>query len=204
MPATRPRALVVFAHPDPGSLSAAVRDRVCARLAAAGAEVRQHDLHAEGFDPVLGQAALRALYTTPPEAAPEAARIADLRWCDTLILIYPTWWQGPPAILKGWLDRVLWPGAAFHPPPGGRGLIRPGLTHIRRLAVLTTQGGGRWMVWATRGSGTRAVLGPLRLLCGLRCRVRRVVLYGADAASAADRARHLSRVARSIDALLRR
>jgi len=199
-----PRALVVFAHPDPASLTGAVRDRVRDRLTAAGAELREHDLYAEGFDPVLSRGELRSLYRTPPEAAPEAARIADLLWCDTLIAVYPTWWQGPPAPLKGWLDRVLWPGAAWHPPAGGRGLIRPGLTGIRRLAVMTTQGGSRWAVWLTRGDGTRAVLGPLRPLCGLRCRVRRVVLYGADAAAPAARARHLDRVARAVDGLLAR
>lgn len=56
----------------------------------------------------------------PPATAARLSRHAEaLAWCDALIFVYPTWWQGLPAMLKGWLDRVLLPGIAFDLPAGG-------------------------------------------------------------------------------------
>ena len=69
----------------------------------------------------------------PQTARPSTPRLRDLRWCDTLIFVYPTWWYGLPAILKGWLDRVLLPDVAFLMPDGANKTIRPGLQHISRL-----------------------------------------------------------------------
>jgi putative NADPH-quinone reductase len=120
------RALVVYCHPKETSFTAAVRDVVLDRLRAAGAEVRLRDLYAEGFDPRLTAHDLDIYEDEAVNGAAFAGEIADLRWCDTLIFVYPTWWYGLPAMLKGWLDRVLVPGVAFlMPEPGGT--IRPGL-----------------------------------------------------------------------------
>ena len=91
-------------------------------------------------------------------------RIADLRWCDTLIFVYPTWWYGLPAVLKGWLDRVLVPGLAFlMPEPGGT--IKPGLTHIKGLAVFTTCGASWWLTTLVGAPGRRTLTRGIGLLC---------------------------------------
>ena len=99
------RTLVIYCHPNPGSLVAAARDRVLAGLRTAGHEVRLTDLYADGFRPELSADERRA--HREPGVAPELDRHADdLRWAEALVLVYPTWWSGQPAMLKGWIDRV--------------------------------------------------------------------------------------------------
>ncbi len=196
------RALVIYCHPAPQSFTAAVRDQVLARLAAAGAEVRLHDLYARGFAPALTRAEWEGYADSPANRAPVAEEVADLGWCDTLIFIYPTWWYGLPALLKGWLDRVLLPGVAFlMPAPGGD--IRPGLTHVTRLGVFTTCGASRGLTFLVGAPGRRTLLRGLRLLCARRCRTGFAAHYAMDSSTPARRARHLARVARTADRLFR-
>ena len=93
------RALVIYCHPSPGSFNAAVRDVVCAKLREAGSEVRLRDLYAEGFQPILTQQELENYLDPERNAKPVAWDAEALRWCDTLIFVYPTWWYGPPAMV---------------------------------------------------------------------------------------------------------
>ena len=195
------RALVIHCHPREGSFTAAVRDVVLARLDAAGAERRVLDLYARGFAPALG-AAEHAAYADGLAAGSDVAGdCADLGWCDTLVFTYPTWTYGPPAMLKGWLDRVLLPGVAFHLPEGG-GTIRPGLTHIRGLAAFTTCGASRALTAWVGSPGRRTLLRGVRLLCHPRARTAFAAHYLMDSSTPESRAAHLARVARRTDALI--
>ena len=107
------RALVVYCHPDPGSFNAAICSLVCAKLREAGAELRLRNLYAENFQPVLSQKEWHDYLDPALNTVTVTWDVESLRWCDTLIFIYPTWWYGPPAMLKGWLDRVMVPEVAF-------------------------------------------------------------------------------------------
>lgn len=113
---------MVYAHPEPTSFNGALRDRAAEVLAAAGHEFIVTDLYAENFEPragrhdFLGEADhARFDYqveqkhaTETASFSPEIARDQErLFWCDLLILQFPLWWFGPPAILKGWMDRTL-------------------------------------------------------------------------------------------------
>ena len=85
------KVLVVHCHPLEESLVAAARDRALAGLRAAGHEVRLTDLYADGFRPELSEWE-RVHHLDPPDGKPEIARYAaDLRWCEALVLVYPTW-----------------------------------------------------------------------------------------------------------------
>jgi len=117
-----------------------------------------------------------------------------------LLFIYPTWWYGLPAALKGWLDRVLAPGIAFSNP--AEGPIRPGLTHIRALGVFTTCGASRRLTWAIGAPGRRTLTRGLRLICAPRCRTVFTAHYDMDRSTTESRARHLRNVARRTDALV--
>ena len=88
------RALVVYAHPRPDSFSAAIRDLVCERLDRAGAETRLLDLYAEGFNPVMGHDELGSHFDESLNQKGLEAHVDHLRWCNTLIFVYPTWWYG--------------------------------------------------------------------------------------------------------------
>jgi NAD(P)H dehydrogenase (quinone) len=111
--------MVVLAHPRAGSFNHAIAERVRAVLAARGAAVHFHDLYAEGFDPVL-----RAdeAYTSGDRVEEVLAASRDplvrahreqLGRASALVAVHPNWWGKPPAIMAGWLDRVLVPGVAY-------------------------------------------------------------------------------------------
>ena len=196
------RALVVYCHPGEGSFTAAVRDCVLARLAAAGAEVRLADLYAQGFQPVLSEGEWTGYLDAPANCAPVAGAVEGLRWCDTLIFVYPTWWYGLPAMLKGWLDRVMLPEVAFLMPDGTNRTIRPGLQNVTRLGVFTTCGASWWLTALVGAPGKRTLLRGVGLLCHPRRRTAYAAHYLMDSSTAASRARHLAKVAAKVDRLI--
>ena len=187
------RLLVVHAHPVAESYGAALFRAAVEAAEGAGHEVRALDLHAEGFDPVMGAEERRGYHEgREPEDPVLQCHIAHLRWAEGIVLVYPTWWYGQPAMLKGWMDRVWRTGVAFHLTPGG---LRPALTHIRLLGVVTTLGSSRWLWSAVMGApGRKIVLRGLRVCTGLRTRTFWLALHGIDDATAADRERFLARV----------
>jgi len=195
------RALIVYCHPSEASFTAAVRDTVAARLDSAGAEVRVADLYARSFPPALSRAEWEGYLDAPANAAPVAEDVALLRWCDTLIFVYPTWWYGLPAVLKGWLDRVLLPEVAFLMPDETHRDIRPALNHVDRLAVFTTCGASRWLTAWVGAPGRRTLLRGVGLLCGRPLKTAFAAHYGMDSSTPQSRARHLARVARATDGL---
>ncbi|MBT8410046.1 MAG: NAD(P)H-dependent oxidoreductase [Alphaproteobacteria bacterium] len=188
------RALVVYCHPSEGSFTAAVRDLVLAHLSRAGAEVRLRDLYAEGFGAALSAAEWQGYEDSDLNRDPVAGHVDDLLWCDTLIFIYPTWWYGLPAVLKGWLDRTLLPGVAFHLPQEGKVITR-GLQHISRLGVFTSCGASWWLSFMVGQPGRRTILRGVRYLCAPRCRTAFAAHYLMDSSTEASRAAHLARVA---------
>ena len=188
------RLLVVYCHPDPESFTAAVRDTVLAAARAAGHEADLLDLHAEGFDPVMSCAERRGYHTPVENEVPVAPHIARLRRAEGLIFVYPTWWYGQPAMLKGWLDRVLVPGVAFGMPEPGKP-IRPGLTNIRLVGAVSTLGSPWW--WWTFGMGApgrRVLLRGVRAICNPKARTFWLGLHEMDSATEAARKRFLARV----------
>ncbi|GFE65178.1 NAD(P)H-dependent oxidoreductase [Litoreibacter roseus] len=198
------RALVIYAHPREGSFNAAVRDVVLDRLVEAGAEVRLIDLYKRGFDPCLTEAELECYEDMKRNCAPVESDVDDLRWCDTLIFVYPTWWYGLPAILKGWLDRVLVPGVAFLMPDDEHKDIRPGLTHITRLGVFTTCGASWWLTRFIGAPGRRTLMRGVRLICAKRCKTAYAAHHLMDSSTQASREAHLNKVARAMNRFVAR
>ncbi len=114
-----------------------------------------------------------------------------------MVLCFPTWWYGMPAILKGYFDRVWAQGVAFQLPEG-RGAILPGLSNIRKFWVVTTYGAPWWLIRLVLRDPVRAViLGGLARLCGRGVETRFLALYNIDAASPAKCAGLLARVERA-------
>lgn len=188
------RILLVYCHPVPESFNAAVRDAVLAALAAGGHDVRLRDLHAEGFDPVMRAEERRHYHDEGVNEVPVAAHLDDLRWCEGLVFVYPTWWYGPPAMLKGWIDRVWVPHATFAMPEPGRP-ITGRLQNIRLIAAVSTLGSPWWWWTFVMGApGRRILLRGLRPLVARRCQTIWLALHRMDSASAAERATFLARV----------
>lgn len=196
------RILLVYAHPNPASYTANIRAQVEEYAGIIGAELRVHDLYAEGFEPVMRPDEFAGYNDTPRNRAGVKRQCADIEWCDTLIFVYPTWWYGMPAILKGWLDRVLLPGMAFDLPKGEGDNIKPGLTHITRLGVYTTCGASWWLTRYIGAPGRRTLLRGVRLLCAKDCRTSFAAHYMMDSSTPESRAAHLGKVARALERLL--
>ena len=198
--ATR-RALVVLAHPVPESFVAAAADRLIDALQHAGYLVDTIDLYAEEFDPVLRVDEYRQLRsnakatTSTGTTNPHAEKLRD---CDTLALVYPTWFGAQPAILKGWFDRVWIEGVAYRLRRFRR---QPLLRNIRTLLVVTSHGSPKIVNAITGEAGKRVVGRGLRSMCHPRCRVRWLAFYGNDRCTAADRERFLDRVTAVADRL---
>ena len=189
--------LVVYCHPVAESFSAAIRDTAMEALREAGHQVRLLDLYADGFDPVMGREERRDYHTRELNEAPVADHLALLRESEGLLFVYPTWWYGLPAMLKGWLDRVWVPHATFTLPVDGQP-IRPLMTHIRFLGVVTTCGAPWWWSKWVGEPGRRTILRGIRALCARRCRTLWMAHYKMDSSTQDSREAFLDRLSRRL------
>jgi putative NADPH-quinone reductase len=135
------RFLVIYAHPLRESFQAAVHEQVVKALSEAGHHVDDCDLYAEGFPPVLTREERRAYHDVHHNRRFAQKEIDRLLACEGLIFVFPVWWYGMPAILKGYVERVWIPGVAFNVIDGR---TRPLLNHIKRFAVITSYGSPWW------------------------------------------------------------
>ena len=188
------RALVVYCHPSRDSLAGAALTRVLTGLDAAEADHRLHDLYGDGFEPEFARDdhAAHMRPGTDPSVRPYTD---DLVWCDTLVFVYPTWWAGQPAMLKGWIDRVWVKGVAWDFPDSA-GRVVPLLSNIRRLVVVTTHGSSKFVNALEGEGGKRTVSRSLRSMCHPRARTHWIALYGVDTCNDERRTTFLDRVER--------
>ncbi len=184
------RALVVFAHPVPESFSAALHGVVVETLAERGWDVDDCDLNAEGFQPVLTAEERRNYHDLQCNADAVSEHVARLRAAQALILVFPVWNFGYPAILKGYFDRVFLPGVSFRLE---RGRVVPNLTQIRRLAAVTTYGGSRARA-VFCGDPPRHVVKRALWHVTRPEKLRYLALYDMNRATDARRAAFLARV----------
>jgi len=127
---------LILAHPYEKSFNHGLADALRHQLQTDGHQVRFHDLCAEGFDPVITTGELGSDNSTD---ALVLQHQSELKTSDSIIVIHPNWWGQPPAILKGWLDRVLRNGVAYRfgvKPDGTHGMI--GMLPVKSLLVFTT------------------------------------------------------------------
>lgn len=146
---------LILAHPDPRSFNHAMANTAAKQLRANGHVISFHDLYAEWFNPILPSSEIPEDGDLPEEIARHCREIST---ADGIIIVHPNWWGQPPAILKGWVDRVLRPGVAYHFLEGDNGEGIPvGLLKAKAVLVFNTAN--------TPGERERKVFGdPLQLL----------------------------------------
>lgn len=171
------RCLIVTAHPLSGSLTTRLAATTEAEARAKGWQVTRRDLY-DGFDPVLSPEERAGYYTTP--AATLQAEKQDLAEAQVLILVFPTWWFGFPAVLKGWFDRVWTPGVAFDHSPGFGPMI-PRLHGLQEVLAVTTMGAPGWIDWLILRQPVKRIL-RLAILkpCAPKARLTWRVLHSAE------------------------
>jgi putative NADPH-quinone reductase len=189
------RLLLVVTHPLEDSFTMAVAQAAREALLARGHEVDWLDLYRVGFDPVLSAEERRGYFTRPYDASAVAPLVDRLLAAEGLILVFPQWWFGFPAILKGYFDRVFVPGAAFD--HGANGGLLPRLANLRLIHALTTTGSPWWIVRLVMGDPVRRLLKRgIASLCKGPVRFRMLSLHDMDRTTAARRHAHLGKVRR--------
>ncbi len=189
------RVHVIYAHPSPTSFAAGLRHELCQTLEERGHEIDLCDLYAEKFDPVLSERSYRAYLDVGENKAEVASYVDRLRQADALVLVYPVWHDGAPAILKGYFDRVFLRGVVFE--IDADGVFYPLLQNIQRLSAVATYGADRDRTRAVGDLPRRFVLRNLGPLIAQGAPVEYHGAYGMDAATAESRALFLARVKRS-------
>jgi NAD(P)H dehydrogenase (quinone) len=187
-------ALVVVAHPSTDSFCHVLADRAVSGLTAAGHEVTVLDLCALGVRPEMSADERHAYHGEQPILDPLIADHADLvRRAQILAFVYPTWWSGLPAILKGWLERVMVPGVGFEIDERTN-KVRPALRQVRHIIGISTYGSPRSYVRLVNDNGRRVITRALRMSCGFRARTRWFALYSIDTSTAGRRTEFLDHV----------
>jgi len=128
--------LVIVAHPNKASFNHAIARTAAERLERNGHSVAFHDLYQENFDPILPYEEIPQDGVVPPEID---RHCKALSCADGIVIVHPNWWGQPPAILKGWIDRVIRPGIAYNFQEGDQGEGVPvGLLKAKATLVFNT------------------------------------------------------------------
>ena len=186
------RVLVLYSHPVETSYNAALHSQVVASLVGAGHEVDDCDLYAEGFDPVLSREERLGYHDVPSNRRRLQSHVDRLQRAEALVLCFPTWCFGLPAMLKGYFDRVFMPGVAFDLSDPAN--VKPSLTHLRRIAAVVTYGRPRWVAWWMGDPPKKIVTRYLRRLTANRVRVDYLAFYHMNVATRPELDRFRERV----------
>lgn len=151
------KILVLYAHPVETSFNAALHRLMVERLTAGGHSVDDCDLYAEDFDPRMTRAERIAYHDGAANFDGVKKYVERLQRAEGLVLSFPVWNYGYPAILKGFFDRVFLPGVSFKLVDGK---VQPSLHNIRKVAAVTTYGGSRLRAFMV-GDPPRKLVGRL-------------------------------------------
>jgi NAD(P)H dehydrogenase (quinone) len=213
------KILLIHSHPVPDSYSAAIAKTFIDAATIAGHEVRRISLYEHPSDPTQcyrpnlsreerenyfslldsnesEKQDTKKIYRLAPEVQ---NHVELLQWCDTLVIVYPTWWMNTPASLKGFFDRTLVPGLTWEFPSktgsaGALGLV-PNLTNIERIVGISTYGANQTLVALAGDNGRCMISNAVRHSVCPNASVMWMGLYGVDTATSEQREVFLRNVA---------
>ncbi|MBN9024808.1 MAG: NAD(P)H-dependent oxidoreductase [Rhizobiales bacterium] len=190
------RVLVLYAHPVETSFQAALHGAVVGALTRAGHQVDDCDLYGEGFDPVLSRQERIDYHDLAVNRRNVDPYVERVMRAEALVLVYPVWNFGYPAILKGFFDRVFLPGVSFRME---NGKAVGNLGHIRKLAAVATYGGARWRALLVGDPPRKSVTRVLRAQVGRLGRVPYLTHYDMNRSTEATRSAFLERVTKEME-----
>jgi putative NADPH-quinone reductase len=174
------KCLVVVAHPLSDSLCYSMARSAIETLTAGGHDVQIEDLYQSGFAPALTPNERQSYYSPVFDSAAVQSQVARLLSAEALVLVFPTWWFGFPAILKGWFDRVWAPGVAYDHATD-LGPIKPRLHNLKRTLAVTSLGSPWWVDRLLLRQPVKRVLKTALLgTCAPSCRFEMLSLYKAE------------------------
>jgi NAD(P)H dehydrogenase (quinone) len=192
------RVLVLYANPNDKSFGAVLHRQVIQALVTQGHRIDDCDLYAEAFDPILSQQD-RADYHDPRVNRARVASYPErLLSAEGLVLIFPVWNEGFPAIMKGFFDRVFIPGVSFA--MGVDGSIIPSLENLRKLASVCTYGADRLTTFLLGDPPRRVVKRLVRAMPGHRVSCDYLALYDMNRITMEKRQAFITKVERAFQA----
>lgn len=192
------RVLVIFAHPLNASFLGAAHLRVVEALQNRGHDVDDLDLYAEKFDPLLSAKQMRSYVDVKLNTREVESYVERLRAADALALVFPVWFDGLPAIMQGYFQRVFLPGVATV--IDDMGLFHPNLRNLKRMAAVCAYGETRADVARKHDPPRRFVRDNIGVLIDPAGRFDYLAIYGMDSSTAARRTAFLGRVSRAFAA----
>ncbi len=192
------RVLVVYAHPLERSFIAALHVRVVETLRTKGHDVDDCDLYAERFDPAMSREQFAHYVDTKLNTREVEPYVARLRAAEALVLVFPVWFDGLPAMMQGYFQRVFLPGVALRIDEAG--LFHPNLWNLKRMAAVCTYGEDRRAVAAKNNPARRFVHYNIGALIDPKGRFEYLPHYNMNFSTAARRAAFMKRVARAFEA----
>jgi NAD(P)H dehydrogenase (quinone) len=192
------RVFILYANPVAASFGATLHKQVVTTLRSRGHEIDDCDLYAESFNPVMGEQERMRYHNADLNRAPIAGYADRLLAAEALVLIYPVWNEGFPAILKGFFDRVFIPGVSFKIGPDGAAI--PNLQKLRKLAAVCTYGASRTTSFLLGDPPKRVVKRLVRSMPGHAVRCDYLAYYDMDHSNPEQRAAFLEKVKRTFEA----
>lgn len=193
------RILYIYCHPLAESFHAGIRTAALAALRASGHDVDLLDLYAESFDPVLPADERRHYFDCPRNQIGLEASVARLRSAEAIVVQFPAWCFGPPAMLKGFFDRLMIPGVAYDTSDPAH--FKPALRNIRKIVGVVTYGQSwltaLWMGDAPRKTVTRF----LRAFADGKAKTEYHAMYHVDGSTAAERDAFIAEVKSAMAAM---
>jgi putative NADPH-quinone reductase len=191
--------LLVVTHPLDDSLCKSLSKHVENRLIQNGHDVVVEDLYTDGFDPALTIKERESYYKGSYDSSEIEEQTNRLLNSEVLVLVFPTWWFGFPAMLKGWSHRVWGPGIAYDH-PDDFGPIRPRLNRLNKVLVVTTMGSPWWVDRLVMWQPVRRVL-KLALLgaCTKGSKLQFLTLYNSEKLDEQKVAAFQNRIDKALD-----
>jgi putative NADPH-quinone reductase len=160
----------------------------------AGHEVTVEDLYTEAFDPAMSAAERESYYAESYNTRSVAAQVQRLLWAEAMVLVFPTWWFGFPAMLKGWFDRVWGPGVAYDH-AADYGPIKPRLNRMREMLAVTSLGAPWWVDRMVMRQPVKKVLKTAIVgVCAPKCRFQMLTIYKSESLTASQVDRFTARM----------
>lgn len=192
------KSLVVIAHPLSDSLCHTMARASIEALSAAGHDVEVEDLYQAEYSPSLTVSERQSYYRLPFDASGVQPQIERLLSAEALVLVFPTWWFGFPAMLKGWFDRVWAPGIAYDH-ASDLGPIKPRLHNLRITLAITSLGSPWWVDRLVLRQPVRRILRTALLgTCAPACRFEMLSIYKAECLTTAQVHAYCSRIQKAI------
>ncbi len=193
------RVLYIYCHPLAESFHAGIRTAALGALKAVGHDVDLLDLYGESFDPVLSADERRHYFECPRNRLGLEAYVTRLKAADALVLQFPAWCFGPPAILKGFFDRVMVPGVAFDASDPGHS--KSGLVNIRKIVGVVTYGQS-WLAVLWMGDRSHKIVTRfLRAFANKKAKAEIYAMYHVDRSNASKRDAFIAMVRTAMGAI---